>query len=137
MRSTFTLVLLLFCISVHAELMHEQSLTLSGHNPEKWGLKHIKTKLSEGYFKFNELVDVKTTTEKVSKKKYTEKMKLIVNLENTFLKNPKNNTLTCTRRIILESKQKSKAKISNTYCLDNLNPKDLALITKTIQQLKN
>jgi hypothetical protein len=137
MRLTFIFVLLLLCISVQAELIFEKSLTLSGHHPEKWGLKHIKTELSNGYFKFNELIDIKTTTEKMSQKKYTRKLNLILNLENTLLKNSKPETLTCNRKLIVESKQKTKSLVTNSFCLDNLKAKDLALITKTIQQLKN
>lgn len=137
MRLTLTFVLLLLCISAQAELIYEKSLTLSGHNPEKWGLKHIKTELSDGYFKFNELIDIKTTTEKMSQKKYTRNLNLILKLEKNLLKNSKSDTLTCNRKLIVESKQKLKSLVTHSFCLDSLSAKDLATITKTIQQLKN
>lgn len=136
MRFIVAIVAFLFSLWAQAHLIQETSITLAGHNPEKWGLKHIKSELGEGYFKFNELIDINITTAKISKKKFTESMKIIKDVEKNLLKDSKLNQPTCYRKLIIESKQKANS-ISNTYCLDHLKVKNLALITKTIQQLKN
>ncbi len=127
---------LFICLNLEAKLVHESSIALSGHNPEKWGLKHIKTHLGEGYFKFNELLEVKTTTSKISKKRFNENMGLIRKLESDLAKQSESNTAICSRKLIVQSKQ-NKNSISNTYCLDKLPDQELATVSKTIQKLKN
>ena len=136
MKFGSAIIAFLFSLFAQAHLIQETSLTLAGHNPEKWGLKHIKSELGDGYFKFNELIDVNTTTAKISKKRFIKSMKQIKDVEKNLLKESKSNQSTCYRKLIIESKQKANC-ISNTYCLDHLKVKDLALITKTIQQIKN